>query len=90
MISVGPHAGQCSALNKAASSDEVGIAPRTVGCGVIGGHAHLLPAYHLVVYDVEKTTCKCCVNWLTFIGVPLSSVGRYGYDTVMMHKCMQG
>lgn len=45
---------------------------------------------HVVMYDVYKTSSKCHVNRMVFIRLPVSSVWCHGYDTVMMHRRIQG
>ena len=59
---------------------------RTSGCGVVGLRAHLLLACH----DGEKTGSKHHVSRMMFVWLPVSSGWRYGYDTVPMHRYMQG
>ena len=48
--------------------------------------AHLLQACH----DGEKTSSECHVNRMMFVWLLVSSGWHYGYDTVLMHRSIQG
>ena len=37
-----------------------------------------------------KKNYKCHVNRMMFVGIPVSSRWRYGYDIVLMHGGIQG
>ena len=70
-------------------SDERAVAPRVLGCCTVRLRAHLLPACHVVVDDVERTSSKCQLNQMMFVWLPLSTWWRRGCDTVLMHRLIQ-
>ena len=58
----------------------------TSGCGTVRLHAHLLLSCHAG----EKTSSKRHVYQMMFVWLPVSSGWRSGYDTVLMHRSIQG
>ena len=69
---------------KAASSDEPTLAGRACRPAVP------LECPLTCYLHGEKRSSKHHVNWMMFVWLPVSSGWCYGYDTVLMHRYIQG